>query len=663
MNTSPICHTSVMRKFLNTVALATCFSVLSLCAFVHAGDRLATDADAIAHIDALIHQDLQTHGTKPNGPVADNEFVRRIHLDLIGRIPTVEEVDAFMRDTRQDRRSRLIDDLLASPGHVSHMFNWLGDMLRVKDDYYRIGKTYTFHTWLKSQLQENRSWDEIVYDLITAEGRLGENGATAYLLRDASMPLDSLSNTLTTFLGANVACAQCHDHPFAKWTQRDFYEMASFFGSTAFDRVDTRKPALALRDERFSKANLVTLLQPNMERVVFDSTRSTVFPEDYAYDDAKPGEEVVPKFITWEGVRRANVTTHDPRHTRNLFAVWLTSPKNPRFAEAIANRIWKKFFGIAVMEPVTNLDTLEDATNPELLQFLAQIMRDVDFDLREFQRVVLNTKTYQRTASVTPPEGERFRFPGPLLRRMTAEQIWDSIVLLLRGPEIDQIKTDHAPMIERLVFPFEFENDRKGIAKDREKIFEFASTLLTEQQTEKASHGEGGRGLFMGSSTGRKVKLRGEDAWLRASELPQPMPPTHFLRVAGQSARAVADDGSTEGGITESLAMMNGEVTKSLMSKVSDTEAAKNKTAKNKTDRKENREKRKSMQSMQAGGTQTTPAKGIQALQITAIYHAMLSRPPRKQDMQQCLTALDQGLDYGDVVWALLNSREFIFIQ
>jgi len=246
---------------------------------------------------------------------------------------------------------------------------------------------------------------------------------------------------------------------------------------------------------------------------------------------------------------------------------------------------------------------------------------------------------------------------------MTAEQIWDSIVLLLRGPEIDQIKTDHAPMIERLVFPFEFENDRKDIAKDREKIFEFASTLLTEQQTEKASHGEGGRGLFMGSSTGRKVKLRGEDAWLRASELPQPMPPTHFLRVAGQSARAVADDGATEGGITESLAMMNGEVTKSLMSKVSDTEAAKNKTAKNKTDRKENRAKRKTMQSMQAGSTQTTHSKGTQTLQINAIYHAMLSRPPREQDVKTCLAALDQGLDFGDVVWALLNSREFIFIQ
>ena len=94
-----------------------------------------------------------------------------------------------------------------------------------------------------------------------------------------------------------------------------------------------------------------------MERVVFDSTRATVFPEDYAYDDAKPGEKVVPKFITWEGAKRANVTTTTRRHLRKLFARWMTSPKNPRFAEAIANRMWKKFFGVAVKEPVTDLDS------------------------------------------------------------------------------------------------------------------------------------------------------------------------------------------------------------------------------------------------------------------------------------------------------------------
>ena len=644
--------------------------ILTVCRILFLGLIVATtyahaenSSNASARIDEIITVDLKKHEVQSNPPASDIQFVRRVYLDVIGRIPTSEELQDFYANTRKDRRARLIDELLESPGHESHMFNWLGDMLRVKDDYYRIGKTYTFHTWLKSQLRENRPWDELVYDMLTAEGRLGENGATAYLLRDASMPLDSLSNTLTTFLGANVACAQCHDHPVAEWTQRDFYEMASFFGSTDFERVDTRKPAITLRDDRFSKANLVTLLQPNMERVVFDNTRSTVFPEDYAYDDAKPGEKVIPKFITWEGDKRANVTTRDPRHMRTLFAFWMTSPKNPRFAEAISNRIWKKFFGVAVMEPVTNIDTLQDATNPQLLEFLGELMRDVDFDLREFQRVVLNTKTYQQQASMTPPEGEDFLFPGPLLRRMTAEQTWDSIVLLLRGPEIDQIKTDHAPSIERLVFPFEIENDKKKIVKDREKIFAFAKTLLTEQQSTKDSNSDGGRGLFMSSSKGRKTKLRGEDSWLRASELPQPMPPTHFLQVAGQSARAIADDGSTEGGITESLAMMNGEVAKSLMSKVSDTETTQKETTRNKAAKKENRAKRKNMQSKQTGSTQTTQSKGTQAMQITAIYHAMLSRPPREQDMKQCLAALDQGLDYGDVVWALLNSREFMFIQ
>ena len=592
--------------------------------------RADNPVDASSRIDAIIQLDLKKHEIRPNPPASDFQFVRRVYLDAIGRIPTDQELASFYDDKRKDRRARLIDELLESPGHESHMFNWLADMLRVKDEYYRIGKTWTFHTWLKLQLRENRPWDELVNDMLTAEGRLGENGATAYLLRDASMPLDSLSNTLTTFLGANVACAQCHDHPFAEWTQRDFYEMASFFGSTAFDRVDTRKPAITLRDERFSKSNLVTLLQPNMERVVYEEGRATEFPEDYAYDDAQPGEKVVPKFITWKGARRANVTTNDPRYLRKLFARWVTSPKNPRFAEAIANRVWKKFFGVAVKEPVTDLDVLEEATNPELLKFLAQLMRDVDFDLREFQRVVMNTKTYQQQVSVTPPEGEDFRFPGPLLRRMTAEQAWDSIVLLLRGAEVDRIKTDHAPMIERLVFPFEFENDRKKIAQDREKIFDFATTLLDSRQGKKSSNGSSGRGLFMGSSK-RKTKLRGEDSWLRASELPQPMPPTHFLRVAGQSAREVADDGSTEGGITESLAMMNGEVMESLMDKASAVATARN--------------------------------KSTQAIQIASLYRTYLSRPPSDQDMKQCIAALNHGLDLGDITWALLNSREFLFIQ
>ncbi|MEE3371569.1 MAG: DUF1549 domain-containing protein [Planctomycetota bacterium] len=578
---------------------------------------------ASSQIEASIRLDLKKHKLQPNPPVSDIQFVRRVYLDVIGRIPTEKELAKFHADIREDRRARLIDELLESPGHESHMFNWLGDMLRVKDDYYRIGKTWTFHTWLKTQLRENRPWDELVHDMLTAEGRLGENGATAYLLRDASMPLDSLSNTMTTFLGANVACAQCHDHPSAEWTQRDFYEMVSFFGSTAFERVDTRKPAITLRDERFSKANLVTLLQPNMERVVFDSTRSTVFPEDYAYDNAKPGDRVSPRFVTWDGKNGTPPNDMRPQRLRNHFADWMTSAENPRFAAAIANRLWKKLFGVAVKEPVTDLDVLEDATNPELLRCLAQLMKDVDFDLREFQRIVLNTSAYQRQVSLTPPEGEDFRFPGPLLRRMTAEQTWDSIVLFMRGPEIDQLKTDHAPRMQRLVFPFEFTHDKKGIAEDREKIFDFAKTLMPDG---KVSNGQGGRGLFI--QAGERL---GKEPWLRASELSQPMPPRHFLRIAGQSPREVADDGSTEGGIAQSLAMMNGEVTKSLMTSSLVINA--------------------------------TRGKDTQVEQIAFLYRTCLSRLPQEQDRNRCIAALAQGLDICDIFWALLNSREFMFIQ
>ena len=201
------------------------------------------------------------------------------------------------------------------------------------------------------------------------------------------------------------------------------------------------------------------------------------------------------------------------------------------------------------------------------------------------------------------------------------------MVLLQRGAEIDRLKTNNAPMMQRLVFPFEFAHDTKRIANDREKIFAFAKTLLPD---ENFPNGEGGRGLFLGTSQ-RRVKLRGEDSWLRASELPQPMPPTHFLRIAGQSSREVADDGSTEGGITESLMMMNGEFTKTLMNSSLIIKAAQRKTT--------------------------------QVEQITLLYRTCLTRLPRQQDMRQCIAALEQGLNLGDIAWALLNSREFIFIQ
>lgn len=140
-----------------------------------------------------------------------------MYLDLAGRIPTREAI-AFLTDKSDGKRAKVIDTLVNSEGFTSRMFNYFGDMMRVADDANKI-KYFTYQEWLKKQIAENRPWNVIVREMLSADGNMLQNGAAGYLLRDKGMKLDNLSLTLTTFLGANVACAQCHDHPFAEWTQ------------------------------------------------------------------------------------------------------------------------------------------------------------------------------------------------------------------------------------------------------------------------------------------------------------------------------------------------------------------------------------------------------------------------------------------------------------
>ncbi|MEM7809864.1 MAG: DUF1549 domain-containing protein [Planctomycetota bacterium] len=623
------------RRLYRVLTLTACW----VTCVVGSADAEAFSArrDAVARIDRLVERHLSANDAEPNAVVDDHLFVRRAYLDVVGRIPTWQELYEFHSDQRGNRRERLLGKLIGSPGHVSHMYNWLADMLRVKDEYDRIGKTYTFHTWLKKQLAANRPWDQVVRDMLTAEGRLGESGPTAYLLRDASMPLDSLSNTMTTFLGANVACAQCHDHPFAEWTQRDFYQMAAFFGPTVFERIDTRKAAGKMSSKGLATSKIKGYLQPNMELVFFAKGRFTEFPDDYAYDDARPGERVPPKFISWDGARGGESVGRDPRQWREEFADWMTSKENPRFAAAIANRIWKKFFGVAVQEPVTDLDVLENASNPELLKYLADVMREVDFDLEEFQHILLSTQAYQRQAEIVSVASEQPLFSGPRLRRMTAEQLWDSVASLMVGSDIDTKTVDRAPELAARVFPFDVPeivlaygvpDIREKMTKQNKKQYE---ATLRDLEKQVIAFIDRDKRRSKGGKTKKRAGAKKDD-WLRASELPQPMPPTHFLRVAGQSARDVADDGSTEGGIAETLALMNGPITETVTARSSPAVRA-------------------ALKRRQAEE------------QILYLYAAFLARPPTDDETRAATRALKNGYELEDVAWALLNSREFIFVQ
>jgi hypothetical protein len=608
-------------------------------------------AKAAAKIDELVLAGLTKAGQKPNPPATDEQLVRRLYLDIVGRIPTAEETAAFVDSKALDKRPKLIDKLLTSEGYNSNMFNTLADMLRVTDDYGKGVKTFLYEEWIKDQIAENRPWDAFVHDLMTAQGRLSNNGPVGYLLRDRNMPLDNLSNTMTTFLGANVACAQCHNHPLAPWKQRQFYEMASFFGATDTDyrKATGQAKKLAARTD-LNKGLLLNILAPNMAEVEALHRNGMAFPTDYKYDDAKPGGAVAPKFISWSKAGEAAPqeqsasasasasaatagpvkTAVKPEDLRKTFADWLTSASNPRFATAISNRIWQRVFGLAVQEPVTDLDDLSKGSNPPLLAHLSEEMKRVHFDLREFQRIIYNTQTYQRQASVTPDLGKgQYLFPGPILRRMTAEQAWDSVLTLVVGPELDKFKLRRSEEINRININGPVTSETV-IAKAKE-LSEGSASGGKKKKGQKAGK-EGGVSVSASDYEGAPPPTFQGLTLARASELPQPAKEAHFLRMFGQSDRQIADTDSREGGVPQVLMMMNGDVQRCIAS-------------------------------LQSMVLKDAAKKGSPEQQVESLYFSFLGRRPTIQETQTARHVFGEGLKLPDLTWVLFNSREFIFVQ
>ena len=574
-------------------------------------------------VDRAVGGGLVKNGIKPNKQTDDFVFVRRVYLDVAGRIPTDVETRDFLNDKDPEKRRKLIDQLLISDGYRSHLFNWMADLLRHRGKLRRSNFNH-YERWLKDQIAQNTPWNDMVYAMLTAEGTLANSGPTGYLLRDPGMPLDNLSNTLNIFLSANVSCAQCHDHPLADWTQREFYELAAFFGATDVSDRDPRKVGNKLRlpDGSISKQDVASAVAQNLARVHTKSAQTLKFPDDYAYSDVEPGSPVDPLLFIWDDEElTVEVDQTDPVKLRENFAEWLTHKKNPRFAIAIANRLWKRFFGLAVQEPLEDLDDLTKASNPELLQLLGKVMVAADFDLREFQRVILNSKAYQAVSSVTPSSGdaEKYLFPGPVLRRMSAEQAWDSILALVLGTSLDDYKVDRSNRVTRYDFPYE----QMEADEVREKVLLMKNNgyLKSNQRIVEADFVDGKR----------PVKMN-DEFLLRASELSQPAPDNHFLRMFGQSSRDLVNDSSVEGSIPQSLMLMNGGVQNLLY----------------------DRDARLSKMLRRSGDFKSA---------VQFLFLSFFCRPPTPDEMNTIEEAIAAGMKKEDLTWALFNSTEFLFVQ
>ncbi|MEI6533990.1 MAG: DUF1549 domain-containing protein, partial [Verrucomicrobiaceae bacterium] len=626
----------------------------------------ASASTATAKIDQLVNLGLLKHNAvltkdgkpeiKPNPAATDEQFVRRIYLDVTGRIPSYEETQTFLKSRNPAKRSELINTLLDSDGYVSHMYNYFADMLRVKDQMdNRLLKGLPYIQWLKDNITANTGWDKMSYELMTATGKLWNNGATGYLLRDAGMPLDNLSNTLSVFLGTDVACAQCHDHPFADWTQIQFYQMAAFFGTTStkmggrdFGGKDPTKQLTKDMEYLMEKngmdvkksGGLVTNILRANEIVVRDlSENRTKLPHDYKYKDAAPNDPVAPKFVTWsKDDEKAPCYKQDLKsgeNFRNAFGKWMTDPSNPRFAMTIANRLWARAMGVGLTSTITNIDDPSKASNPELLQHLANEMVRLKFNMKEFQRVIFNSQTYQREATTYEVAmGEPYFFQGPLLRRMSAEQAWDSYMTLVLGEQLDKIKNTQADPYGRAI----------DIDLEKTTVQTLASKITAIQKLgDLAKKKMAGGGLAKaGKMTaddedemdGGKVYQYAGMKLMRSSELEQPAPAGHFLRDFGQSDRHFTDGSAKDGSVPQVLVMMNGKAQQMMTEKDSlmFRNIAKNKSTEDK---------------------------------MEAIFLSILNRRPTMKEKGMLVKDYQKSGEksFANVIWALINTREFTFIQ
>lgn len=371
--------------------------------------RLSDEERAVAvQVDELIAARCAAAGVAP-APVADDaEFLRRAFLDLIGTIPTAGETRDFLADPSPDKRGRLIDGLLARPDHATHLaVLWREDLLATVEDRDLLppDSVRLLDHWLRTRFRENDGYHTLAAGLLTATGAAAaDRGAAVYLTAHQAVPERLAAGTSRMFLGVQIDCAQCHDHPFTKWGQKDFWGYAAVF------------------------AQVQTAPDPDggMLPRVEDGAARPVTVMDTA-------EVVDARFLGAGQAVNAAVSR------RSALAEWLTSPSNPYFAPAAVNRAWAVLFGYGLVHPIDDFGDHNAASHPELVGLLSRDFAGHGYDVRRLVRILANTQAYQRTSRGDGEVDPRL-FARKAVRPLTPRQLHASLRTaagLLPSPEAD----------------------------------------------------------------------------------------------------------------------------------------------------------------------------------------------------------------------------------
>ncbi len=365
-------------------------------------DYTRPQVPAANHIDKLVHEKLNKLRIIPSDLASDEDFLRRVFLDVVGLPPTIEERQKFLTDTRPDKRAALIDELIARKEFTEMWVMKWAELLRIRTfnngpQQVSYKAALNYHQWLRERIAGNVPVNEIIRQILSARGGTFSAPATNYFQIEQDV-MKLTENTAQVFMGTRIQCAQCHNHPFDRWTMDDYYGFVSFFAQVK------RKPA---EDPR--------------ERIVFDEGGETQHPVTK--------QNMKPKFLGGEEPDLKNTSR------REALAAWLASEENPWFARNVVNIVWAHFLGVGIVEPVDDMRVSNPPSNPELLDALAKKFVADKYDLRKLVRDICNSRTYQLTTRTNPSNVTDTRnFSHAMIRRVRAEVLLDCISRVTSTP-------------------------------------------------------------------------------------------------------------------------------------------------------------------------------------------------------------------------------------
>jgi WD40 repeat protein/mono/diheme cytochrome c family protein len=360
-------------------------------------------------VDELVAAKWQRMKIKPSDVCSDAEFIRRAYLDLTGLPPTVDDVRAFLADNRDARTKReaLIERLVGSKEYVEFWTNKWADLLQVNRKFLGVDGAVAFRKWIREQVEKNVPYDQLVRTILTASGSNKENPPASYfkILRD---PAATMENTTQLFLAVRFNCNKCHDHPFERWTQDQYYQTAAYFAQVGL-QTDPASGGKTIggTDVEAPKPLYEKIADTGQGEITHDRTKKLTAPK-FPYE-----------------------TPHtEPEHStrRQQLATWLTAKDNPYFARSYVNRLWGYLFGVGIIDPLDDIRAGNPPTNPELLDYLTDEFIKSGFDARHIIRLICKSRTYQLSVATNQwNTDDKINYSHAIARRLPAEVLYDAV--------------------------------------------------------------------------------------------------------------------------------------------------------------------------------------------------------------------------------------------